>query len=142
MDLPALTATLTTARWQFAKTMPQWPHVYTVRDWWDADDAFTEACELIEERGRVLAWPRPPRLARYHNSYLVLAPLKFWAMGPRGDLDAHQYRNVINCALAEPDELTYDEAASVNQTGTWSDLSARLCGLLQAGSSSGWPTTS
>jgi hypothetical protein len=142
MDLPALASTLKSARWRFATTMPQWPHVYTVRDWWDEDAAFTEACELIEERGRVLPWPRPPRRPRYHNSYLVLAPLKFWAMGPRGDRDEPRWRSVINCALAELDELAYDEVASVNQTGTWSDLPTRLSGLLQASSSSGRPTTS
>ena len=71
---------------------------------------------------------------RYHNSYLVLAPLQFWAMGPLGDRDEPRERTVINCALAEPDELAYDEMSSVNQIGAWSDLSTRLCGLLQASS--------
>jgi hypothetical protein len=135
MDLPALAASVTAARWRFATTMSQWPHVYTVRDWWDADDAFVEVCDLIQDRGRALPWPKPPSRPRYHNSYLVLAPLKFWAMGPRGDQDEPRDRNVVNCALAELDELAHDDAASVNQTGAWSDLLTRLSGLLQASSS-------
>lgn len=142
MDLPRLTTTFTSVRWRFATTMPQWPHVYTVRDWWASYDAFTEACALVEERGQVLPWPRPPQRPRYHNTYLVLSPLKFWALGPQGDRDMPRDRNVINCALAEPDELAYDAVASVNQTGAWSDLLALLCGLLQAGSRCGWSTTS
>jgi hypothetical protein len=141
MDLLTFTTALTNARWRFAATMPQWPHVYTVRDWWDSDDAFTEACVLIETRGNMLPWPRPPKPPKYHNSYLVLSPLKFWAMGPRGDMDEPRHRNVINCALAEPDELAYDDVASVNQTGAWSDLSTRLSGFLQTSSSSGRSTT-
>lgn len=141
MDPSTLTAALASARWRFATTMPRWPHVYTLREWWEAGDAFSEACERIEERGRVFPWPRPPMQPRYHNSYLVLAPLKFWAMGPRGDRDEPRDRTVINCALAEPDEVAYDEVASVNHTGAWSDLLTRLSGLLQAPSSSGRSTT-
>jgi hypothetical protein len=142
MDLPTLAASLTAARWRFATTTPQWPHVYTVRDWWDADDAFVEVSDLIQDRGCALPWPKPPSRPRYRNSYLVLAPLKFWAMGPRGDQDEPWDRYVVNCALAELDELAYDDAASVNQTGAWSDLLTRLSGLLQASSSSGRPNTS
>jgi hypothetical protein len=96
---------------------------------------FVEVCDLIQDRGRALPWPKPPSRPRYRNSYLVLAPLKFWAMGPRGDQDEPRDRNVVNCALAELDELAHDDAASVNQTGAWSDLLTRLSGLLQASSS-------
>ena len=45
-------------RWQFAKTMPQWPHEYTVRDWRvDLDDTFVDlsdssAPRVSSSRGR------------------------------------------------------------------------------------------
>ena len=39
-------------RWQFAKTMPQWPHEYTVRDWrTDLDDIFADFVELVRAQG-------------------------------------------------------------------------------------------
>lgn len=133
---------LITARWRFASTMPQWPHIYTLRAWWSEDQSFTDTCALIEQRGQVLPWPKPPATPRYHNSYLVLSPFKFWAMGPRGDQDDQGGRTVINCAIADPDELAYDDAASVNQIGAWSDLVERLSELLHPSSSRGRPTTS
>lgn len=32
-DIEDARAYITKVRWQFAKTMPQWPHEYTIRDW-------------------------------------------------------------------------------------------------------------
>lgn len=47
-------------RWQFAKTMPEWPHEYTVRTWRpELDDEFTRFCQLIAETG--ISEPWPPR---------------------------------------------------------------------------------
>lgn len=53
--------------WQFAKTMPQWPHEYTVRDWRpDLADAFFEFVALIRAEavaGRLADASLPPRLS-------------------------------------------------------------------------------
>ena len=46
-------------RWQFAKTMPQWPHEYTVRDWRsDLEAEFVDFAVLIRREGVVKPWPR------------------------------------------------------------------------------------
>ena len=74
MELPPLVANLANARWRYAVTMPRWPHVYTVRDWWADGDAFTQACVAIEELGQVIPWPPPPEDAVYDNAYLVMGP--------------------------------------------------------------------
>ena len=52
-------------RWQFAKTMPQWPHEYTVRAWLpNLEHEFLAFVELIREKGEIKPWPRePPILA-------------------------------------------------------------------------------
>jgi hypothetical protein len=45
-------------RWQFAKTMPQWPHEYTVREWSpDLEREFVELVVLIRRDGVLKAWP-------------------------------------------------------------------------------------
>ena len=84
-------------RWQFARTMPQWPHEYTVKDWRsDLATEFEAFCRLIEDEGVVEPWPPPPARARYHNHYLVIGDHKYWAMGPNGDLDPPEGNTVIN----------------------------------------------
>jgi hypothetical protein len=41
-------------RWQFAKTMPQWPHEYTVREWrTDLDYGRTGRRDHRDQPGRV-----------------------------------------------------------------------------------------
>src|SRR4029079_6151489 len=41
-------------RWQFARTMPQWPHEYTVREWRpDLEQDFLEFVALIRRGGTV-----------------------------------------------------------------------------------------
>jgi hypothetical protein len=87
-------------RWQFAVTMPEWPHEYTVKAWqleWSPDfDAF---CRLIAQHGFVEPWPPPPARVIYHNHYLVIGRHKYWAMGAHGDLDPPEQMTVINRAL-------------------------------------------
>ena len=58
-------------RWQFAKTMPQWPHEYTVLQWrQDLEPEFRAFVALIRSAGIVKPWPReleqpaiPPHLS-------------------------------------------------------------------------------
>ena len=69
-------------RWQFAKTMPQWPHEYTVREWRpDFEPHFLEFAALIRGEGVVKPWPRDAALPRYHHTYLELDGWEYWTMG-------------------------------------------------------------
>ncbi len=69
-------------RWQFAKTMPQWPHEYTVREWRpELEPQFFEFAELIRRDGVVKPWPRDAAKPRYHLTYLELDGWEYWTMG-------------------------------------------------------------
>jgi len=71
---------IASVRWQFASTMPQWPHEYTVRHWrLDLDAEFAGFVDLIHREGTVKPWPtiRP----RYHHTYLDLGAWEYWTMG-------------------------------------------------------------
>jgi hypothetical protein len=138
---PQFVRLMSVAQWRFASTMPQWPHVYTVRGWWPAPHEFAAACSHIKGTGRIIPWPSPPEMPIYHNRYLVLDPFKFWAMGPHGDQDGVDEQTVINCEFADHDDLLdCAPTDSVNHTGAWSDLLTRLSGLLHAGSTRGGET--
>jgi hypothetical protein len=69
-------------RWQFAKTMPQWPHEYTVRAWRpEHESEFFEFVALIRRDGVVKPWPRDAATPRYHHTYLELNGWEYWSMG-------------------------------------------------------------
>jgi hypothetical protein len=69
-------------RWQFAKTMPQWPHEYIVRAWRpDHEWEFFEFVALIRRDGVVKSWPRDSARPRYHHTYLDLDGWEYWSMG-------------------------------------------------------------
>jgi hypothetical protein len=69
-------------RWQFAKTMPQWPHEYTVLLWrQDLEREFREFVALIRSDGLVKPWPRDAASPRYHHTYLELDDWEYWTMG-------------------------------------------------------------
>ena len=69
-------------RWQFAKTMPRWPHEYTVREWRpDLEREFCEFVVLIRRDGVVKPWPRDVPRPRYHLTYLELDGWEYWSMG-------------------------------------------------------------
>ncbi len=90
--------------WRHASTMPDWPHEYTVKSWLpEKAEEFTAFCLEIQTRGVVEPWPPPPASAIYHNRYLVMGVLKYWAMGPRGDRDAIEEMTVINRADSDPE---------------------------------------
>ena len=82
-------------RWQFARTMPQWPHEYTVRQWRpDLEPEFLELVALIRREGVVKAWPREAAVPRYHHTYLEVDEWEYWTMG-----DPVSETTVINRAL-------------------------------------------
>lgn len=69
-------------RWQFAKTVPQWPHDYTVREWRpDLEGEFFAFVVLIRRDGAVQPWPRDAPTPRYHHTYLELDGWEYWTMG-------------------------------------------------------------
>ena len=69
-------------RWQFAKTMPQWPHEYTVRAWRPELEAdFVAFGELIHSDGVVKPWPRDAAQPRYRHPYLEIDGWEYWTMG-------------------------------------------------------------
>jgi hypothetical protein len=68
--------------WQFAKTMPQWPHEYTVREWRpDLEQTFLEFVQLIRSDGTVKPWPRAAARPRCHHTYLSVDRWEYWTMG-------------------------------------------------------------
>ncbi|MEA2826804.1 MAG: hypothetical protein QOG43_1243 [Actinomycetota bacterium] len=69
-------------RWQFATTMPQWPHEYTVREWRpELEPVFLEFVTLIRTEGIVKPWPADVATPRYHHTYLELDSWDYWTMG-------------------------------------------------------------
>ncbi len=100
-DLAAARRYVATVRWQYARTMPQWPHEYTVKEWRpDLAEDFAQLCRLIARCGVREPWPPPPAAARYHHPYLTIDGKKYWAMGPHGDSDPPEQMTVINRAEA------------------------------------------
>lgn len=100
---PAVDEYVKDVRWQYAKTMPDWPHEYTIKAWRpDLAREFESLCHLILDQGVVEPWPPPPAAAIYHNNYLVVGDWKYWAMGPRGDSDAVADKTVINREYCGP----------------------------------------
>jgi len=68
-------------RWQFAKTMPQWPHEYTVRTWSpQLETDFLDLASLIRRVGVVKPWPPDSVDPRYHHHYLELDGWEYWTM--------------------------------------------------------------
>ena len=70
------------ARWQFARTMPQWPHEYKVRAWRpDLEREFVEFVALIRGDGVVKPWPRDAATPRHRLTYFELDGREYWTMG-------------------------------------------------------------
>lgn len=82
-------------RWQFATTMPLWPHEYTVLKWQPEFEVdFREFVALIRTAGVVKPWPRDSSRPRYHHTYLEVGEWEYWTMGePVGETE------LINRAL-------------------------------------------
>lgn len=75
-------AYITQVRWTFAKTMPQWPHEYTVREWQpDLQTDFFAFAELIQRDGLLKPWPPEPAVPVYRHAYWELDGWEYWIMG-------------------------------------------------------------
>jgi hypothetical protein len=75
-------AYIAAVRWQFASTMPDIPHWYTIRKWRpELDGAFVAFVRHIRSAGIRMDWPDPPAKPLYHNQYLLLDGWKYWTMG-------------------------------------------------------------
>ena len=84
-------------RWQFAKTMPQWPHEYTVREWRpNLTDTFEMFAIFIRAEGVVKPWPADSLTPRYHHRYLAIDGWDYWIMD--GTIEDTE---VINRALLD-----------------------------------------
>ena len=69
-------------RWQFARTLPQWPHEYTLRRWREnLAQEFDAFVRLIRTEGTVKPWPRGSARPRYHHHYLEIDEWQYWTMG-------------------------------------------------------------
>ena len=74
---PEILDFINTSRWCFAKTMPQWPHEYVVRDWQpDKEPAFERFVTLIRDHGY-----DAPFLDGATYRYLAIGEWKYWTMG-------------------------------------------------------------
>ncbi len=81
-DANAARAYIRGVRWQFARTMPQWPHEYTVRDWClELEPEFIAFVALIRRDGTAKPWPPKASPPRYRNTYLELDGREYWTMG-------------------------------------------------------------
>lgn len=66
--------------WRFAKTMPQWPHEYTVRRFDDPHDEqvlFEEAVAFIRMRGQRRTFEETGK----SSAYLDVDGRQYWTMG-------------------------------------------------------------
>ena len=63
------------SRWQFAKTMPQNPHEYTVRGWHPDQERFEAFVLYVREHGYV------EKFGRWAYTYLQIGEWKYWTMG-------------------------------------------------------------
>lgn len=71
-------AFITASRWQFAKTMPQFPHEYTVRAWAEKAGTvpeFEHFVMFIRETGTPREWHGRRFI------YLEIDGWKYWTMG-------------------------------------------------------------
>ena len=118
-------------RWQVAKTMPQWPHEYTVLQWrQDLEPEFRAFVALIRTAGVVKPWPRDSEHPRYHHAYLELGEWEYWTMG-----EPIEETTLVNRALLPGVGLSLDVLApsqkerdgqNQDDTGIGSELEQRL----------------
>src|SRR6188472_2649090 len=75
LDLHRLTFALETADYRFAKTMPKWPHWYTLRKTWGSEDEFVWCVVQIREHGFT------EKFAGRDFRAFALNGWKYWTMG-------------------------------------------------------------
>jgi hypothetical protein len=102
-------AYVASVRWQFASTMPDIPHWYTIRKWRpELDGAFVGFVRHIRSAGIRMDWPDPPAKPLYHNQYLLLDGWKYWTMGDPHPgvvppIETPETTTLINRARIEPE---------------------------------------
>jgi hypothetical protein len=75
-ELTRVLAYIAAVKWQFAKTMPQNPHEYTMRKWLpELEETFVWFVELIRRVGQVEMWGGRP------YTYLDIDGNHYWTMG-------------------------------------------------------------
>ena len=97
--VPQFVQALGRARCRFATSMPQWPHVYTVRNWWSAplDGQRRMGAHGCRREHHPLAGPSEAPI--YQNRYLAVGQLPFSAMPLRREHEPSE-PGMTNCAVA------------------------------------------
>ena len=98
-------ANLLTARYTFAKTMPENPHFYTKRAWWIDDEAFTIAAREVQARGEKY-WFGGHFYQQFHaNGYT------WWTMGasPQSTTIINRKRRLYDAAF---DEIAHEYSSA------------------------------
>lgn len=77
-ELDQLKQYIESVRWQFAKTMPQWPHWYTVLKWSTKDQShhFLTLSKSIFNHGYDMT------IGKRTYRYLNIGEFKYWSMDP------------------------------------------------------------
>lgn len=76
MDMGRMRKYINSVKWVFAKTMPQWPHEYTVRRWRpDLDSEFSWFVKTIREYGY------KERFLSRIKTYFDFDGHKYWTQG-------------------------------------------------------------
>ncbi len=88
-------------RWQFARTMPRWPHEYTVRHWrQDLEPEFIAFAECIINNGTVKPWLSHAVIPRYHHTYFEIDGWEYWTMGEPIPATTVINRATLECTLS------------------------------------------
>ncbi|MDM8533722.1 hypothetical protein QUF55_03360 [Clostridiaceae bacterium HSG29] len=77
---------------KFAKSMPEIPHAYTVRENWRSDEEFINAVKFIRENGY------KEKFLDKEYIYLNVNGKKYWTMGEPINKDGKPYTVIINRA--------------------------------------------
>ena len=87
----ALAKSLTGHEYRFAKTMPQWPHWYTLREDWN-DAEFVSTVKLLRNYGYERQWKWKSYVSFNVNEYY------YWTMGEPIDKNGKPWTILINKA--------------------------------------------
>ena len=100
-------------KYRFAKSMPKFPHWYTMRDSWDSDLEFQEVVQYIRDHGY------PVKFFRSTYIYLDINGMSYWTMGaPIGETilinraavkSSHVYDKIAQDYDAKFSDPAYDE---------------------------------
>jgi len=92
--------------WRFAKTMPQWPHEYVIRQNWKSDIPWENVVQHMRVHGKA-GYFSPSGKRRTPQIYYVFGGYVFWSMGY-----ALNVTTVINRATDEPQPYYYYDPES------------------------------